>query len=369
MPQPLPAGYQKTYLSVAMSRAYSMDNPVGDPFGGPAYGEKNGPVAAIALPMLTMAGTYAAAGSFAAMTLMQGLTFAGAALSLAGTVSGNKTLSKIGMIAGVAGGVGMLAESVMGTTIGGTLGETFGGAGSAGSTASGAGLSQTPGSGVGSQTPVVEGQMVDAAAGPTADLTSASASYAGGNINAGPGSAAAGSINAGPGSVAAPLNAGPGAPIDQFGTAAGAPFDAMGNPTAATSQIALNSSPGPGATGVGAEAASKGFGSEFMQFANKNPMITMMGFQAVGGLSDYLSGKTDAEIDALQAQIGYADARAMQIQEQLALEKQRRANLNAGYQQVNTGINVNPNASIQLPWTPPPQPQQGLIAGNMPPRG
>ena len=102
----------------------------------------------------------------------------------------------------------------------------------------------------------------------------------------------------------------------------------------------------------------------------------MMGFQAVGGLSDWLSGKTDAEIDALEAQTramqaqgGLADARTVQIQEQLALEKQRRANLNAGYSQVNAGINVNPNVSIPLPWTQQQPPPAGLIAGNMPPRG
>ena len=99
---------QKTYLSRAVTRAMSLDHPIGDPFGGTAYGEKNDPVSAI-ISIGTMAGTYAAAGSFAAMTLMQGLAFAGAALSLTGNVTGNKTLMKIGMVAGIAGGIGMLA--------------------------------------------------------------------------------------------------------------------------------------------------------------------------------------------------------------------------------------------------------------------
>lgn len=36
----------KVYLSRAQTRAMSMDGPVGDPFGGPAYGEKNDPVTA-----------------------------------------------------------------------------------------------------------------------------------------------------------------------------------------------------------------------------------------------------------------------------------------------------------------------------------
>lgn len=36
----------KVYLSRSASRSWSMDNPVGDPFGGAAYGEKNDPVTA-----------------------------------------------------------------------------------------------------------------------------------------------------------------------------------------------------------------------------------------------------------------------------------------------------------------------------------
>jgi len=77
-------------------------------------------------------------------------------------------------------------------------------------------------------------------------------------------------------------------------------------------------------------------------------------------ISDYLSGKTDAEIDALEAQTGYADAKAMQMQEEIAREKQRRANLNAGYGQVNTGINVNPAVLGQAQ-------AGGLISGAMQP--
>lgn len=361
MPTPLPAGYQKTHLSVAMSRAYSMDNPVGDPFGGPAYGEKNGPAVAIMLPVFTMSATFTA---MAAGSIMAGLAFAGSAMSLVGTLSGNQKLSKIGAVVGLVGGAGMagmFGEAAQAAT----WGSTFGGAEAAASPATA--LSQTPSAGSGApgaQTPVVEGMPTAA----TADLASPSASYAGGNIN-NPG-AAAGSINA-PGGATAPLNAAPAGSLDMFGSTGNAAADA-----------ALVSSPGPAGTATAGvkpgffdslEAgnywdATKAAGSNIMDLTKSNPGAALMLGQAVGGLSDYLSGKTDAEIDALQAQIGFADARAMQIQEQIALEKQRRANLNAGYQQVNTGINVNPNASIQLPWTPPPQPQ-GLIAGNMPPRG
>ena len=82
--------------------------------------------------------------------------------------------------------------------------------------------------------------------------------------------------------------------------------------------------------------------------------------QTAQPIADYLSGKTDAEIEALESQTGYADARAMQMQEEIAIEKRRRANLNAGYGQVNTGINVNPAVLGQAQ-------AGGLISGAMQP--
>jgi hypothetical protein len=111
------------------------------------------------------------------------------------------------------------------------------------------------------------------------------------------------------------------------------------------------------------EATKPGMAGQFLDFAKENQLVTLMGFQAVGGLSDFLSGKTDAEIAAYEAQVGFADARALQIQEEIAKEKQRRINLNAGYNQVNTAMPINTGASIPAPGAP------GLIAGNMPPRG
>jgi hypothetical protein len=96
----------------------------------------------------------------------------------------------------------------------------------------------------------------------------------------------------------------------------------------------------------------------------KNPMLTMVGAQAAGGLSNWLSGKTDAEIEALKAQTGYSNAKAIEVQAALDREKLRRSNLNAGYTQVNTGMSVNPNAGVAQPWSPPQtQAPAGLIAG------
>ena len=42
----------KHYFSRAQSRAASVDHPVGDPYGGPAFGERNAPVIA-ALPVIS----------------------------------------------------------------------------------------------------------------------------------------------------------------------------------------------------------------------------------------------------------------------------------------------------------------------------
>jgi len=38
---------RKHYLTKAQNRAYALDNPIGDPFGGAAYGEKNDPTSAL----------------------------------------------------------------------------------------------------------------------------------------------------------------------------------------------------------------------------------------------------------------------------------------------------------------------------------
>ncbi len=374
---------QKTYLSRAMTRAMALDHPIGDPTGGPAYGEKNDPISAV-ISIASMAGTYAAAGTFAAMTLTQGLVFAGAALSLAGNVTGNKTLSKIGMVTGLAGGVGMLAEWATGSTIGGTLGETFGFGGEAAATgAEAAALAQTPTGAP--QTPAAA--VAESYAVPTPSVEASPLGPVGGeslaapSLNA-PGGAAA-PLNA-PGGAAAPLNAGaisntampgqPGYGWEYFGETAGNVPTAIspeGQYFANVGGTGMEKITGAGGQplsfGEKAWDAAKSVGSGAMDLAKSNPGAAMMMGNAASGVADWLSGKTDAEIAALEAQVGFADARALQIQEEIARERQRRANLNAGYTQVNTSMQINPNANIPQPW----QQQQpaGLIAGARVPTG
>jgi hypothetical protein len=319
----------KIYFSRSMTRTLSADQPVGDPTGGAAYGEKNDPVSAI-ISIATMGGTYAAAGSFAAMTVMQGITFAGAALNLVGNVTGNKTLQKVGMIAGIAGGLGQLA-GIQGPTLGETFGKTGSAASSAATSTSSAGsLSQSQAAG--SNVPA-SNQL--------------SQSYAGSSLSA---NAPVTPVNA-PVSAPAvnPLNTG----SSYTGPIVPAGADAANylGPTIAPTNPSLMGK---------AWEATKGVGSSVMDFAKDNPYGAMMIGQTAQPIADYLSGKTDAEIDALEAQTGYADARAMQMQEEIAKEKRRRENLNAGYAQVNTGINVNPAVLAQAQ-------AGGLISGAMQP--
>lgn len=305
----------KTYLSRAMTRAMAADHPIGDPFGGPAYGERRDPISAI-VAVGTMAGTYAAAGTFAAMTLMQGLTFAGAALSLVGNITGNRTVSRIGMIAGLAGGVGMLAETVTGSTIGGTLGETFGASAQTGSAA--APLAQTPTATAPPAAPV--GELAAPAAMPAA-------------------------------------SASPGAPMTdaaraQMVRAANATTDPMGSLLQGLGEnVAPEVASGirPLTMGEQAWQGVKDVGSGVMQMSKNNPAAALMLGNAVGSVSDWLSGKTDAEIDALRAQVGFGNARAQQIQEEIERERRRRANLNAGYSQVDASIRVDPNRGVAGP--------------------
>ena len=356
---------KKFYLTRTQTRAMAADHPIGDPTGGAAYGEKNDPISAV-ISIASMAGTYAAAGSFAAMTLMQGITFAGAALSLVGNVSGNKTLSKIGMIAGLAGGVGMFADSVMGgAPMGGTLGETFGG-----SKVTDAMLADPNYLGQ-TATPVVDGKAV-------ADVTTnTSRELAAAQANAVPKP----EITAR--SLTAPDITSPAADLNSLTTAPnvnplnpgtvpgkdilGRPLPQMSYAQGSGPNMSVGTPPTPGVmdslkAGNYGQALSTA-GGNAMDLLKNNPTGAYVAGQAIGAAADFLSGKTDAELDALKANTGYANAKALEVQAALDREKLRRANLNSGYTNVNAGFKVNPNAAVAQPFQQP-----GLVAGAMQPR-
>lgn len=107
---------------VPLDRFWEAEIPVGDPFGGPAYGEKNKKLVKAAVMVTAVVAT---GGAFlAAPGLLTGLAFAGSSLSLIGAATGNEKLSKIGAIAGLAGAVGAIGSNVINAS-GATFGEQF----------------------------------------------------------------------------------------------------------------------------------------------------------------------------------------------------------------------------------------------------
>lgn len=359
--------HQKTYLSREMTRAMGMEMPIGDPHGGPAYGERNDPVSAI-ISIGTMVGSYAAAGSFAAMTIMQGVAFAGAALSLVGNVTGNSTLSKIGMVAGLAGGIGALAESA-GMFSTGTLGETFGIGG--GAPAAGAGgapgptLNQTP-----TTYPLADAPSIvaDTVTNPMATNASQGlVSNAAPQLNNTPLADVPGSPFQGttidfasqqvappaaqPAAQPAGAPAAPSAAAPQAPTIPGARPDLM-QAAGVTAPGAPSVMTGGGATPPGFfdslktgnyMDAAKAAGSGIMDLAKTNPGAAYMLGQAATGVGDYLSGKTAAQIAQMEASGELSKAQADKIRYEIELNEKRRKQLNTNMA-LPLNFSINPNA-------------------------
>lgn len=317
---------KKIYLSRAQTRAMAIEHPVGDPTGGAAYGEKNDPISAI-ISIASMGASYAAADTFAAMTVMQGITFAGAALSLVGNVTGNKSLMKLGMVAGLAGGIGALAEGA-GLFESGNLGEKLGITTSVPNEALRAGSSTLA---PGAQTPVANGAQTN----PVVDAASAPSVVNNQPLN----------VNT-PGGATPSLNA-PNPGTDILGRQLPSMSYAPGMGPNMTPAVPA----GPGfvdsiKAGNYMDAA-KAAGSGAMDALKNNPTGAYVAAQAVGAVANVLSGKTGAELEALKANTGYANAKALEVQESIAKEQRRRANLANGYANVKMGnMAVNTNASM-----------------------
>ena len=340
---------KKIYLSRAQTRAMAAEHPIGDPTGGPAYGEKNDPISA-AISIGTMFAT--AEAGFAAMTVMQGITFAGAAVSLVGNITGNKSLMKLGAIAGIAGGIGAFAES-QGLFSSGNLGETLGVTTSIPDEALRGSVA------VGNQAPVLDGVQTGGA-----DVTT-NASRELAAAKAGPVALESANVNT-PVNINTPGGATPSLNAPNPGTdILGRPLPAMSYAPGAGPNMSMAAPPAPGfvdslKAGNYLDAA-KAAGSGTMDMLKNNPTGAYVAAQAIGGVADWLSGKTDAEIAALKANTGFADAKAQEVQLAIAKEERRRLNMANRYTTTSpqTGIAVNPNAVVRPPAT------TGLVAGNM----
>lgn len=110
----------KYYLSLSISRALARDFPIGDPFGGPTYGDRNMPfivgpaigAAAASIGVAAAGATLATVGAAALSTVTAigaVATAVGLTMSVVGMATGDKNLTKIGMYVGLAGGVAGLA--------------------------------------------------------------------------------------------------------------------------------------------------------------------------------------------------------------------------------------------------------------------
>ena len=77
--------FRKQYLSRAESKVWCMDAPIGDPFGGPAYGEKNDPVTATVGGLTAGEAMLGAAGIGAVGSIAGGLIQGNAAENAANT--------------------------------------------------------------------------------------------------------------------------------------------------------------------------------------------------------------------------------------------------------------------------------------------
>ena len=308
--------FEKTYLSRAMTKAMSADHPIGDPTGGPAYGERNDPVSAI-IAVGSMTATYAAATTFAAMTLAQGLIFAGAALNLVGNVTGNKKLMVLGAVVGLAGAAGSLMSDPT-TGFNAQMSEAF------------------------SSTPASSGSALSGSAAQSSVASKAAVA---------PGNLAKQTLDVNAASSAGPTAFSPNYDIASQASATSATPSGMGltAPASAPNSLSLTGDVDPGTF------------KKFTDFASKEPMAAMIianaGSEFAGGVMDTVSGKSGAEAKQLEANAAYATSVAAKTNREMALDDSRIAQLKKNLQALSPGqFNVNPNA-VTLGPKPP-----GLIA-------
>lgn len=394
-----------TYVSRAVQKAYGTEHPIGDPFGGAAYGELNGggsvgkvlgsvlPMVAGAVMMLTPAAPMGA-------MLLGGAMFAGGALNGIGQLTGNQDLQKIGGITSAVAGVasmgyglytnwdsitgavgGFLEEGAAVSTEAGAVGgaiDAGAGGGAALNTVNAPSVASTLASESSTLAPTVSGAFdTNAFAGELANQINTASSTplnmstgnmlasAQGTVDAG--GAAANAINntnaltsipgvgapsvlgegmSVPGTLAQSL---PGATIgaaDAFGTASAF----TGTPAALPGSAASFGSTGAATVDTSGSLASSlmsggeqstGLLSSVGNFLNKYPGPAMMGLQAVSGMAEGASPKSQAEGEYLQAMTALKQAEANYInsgrsQEALAefnraknYEEEKRAAYNA----------------------------------------
>ena len=270
------------------------------------------------------------AGEVVASTVLAGMMFAGGALSLAGQVTGNKTLSKYGALVSLAGGIGNLAvgaKEVAGQAVleeGGGAQLGAGGAGGAGPAAS----APAPVTAPGAETSPVN----PAGAAETTGLTNA---------------------------TVAPNTQQPPGLVDGAQSATDSPFPDQAPSAAATPQADPSQA---------AQASQADLGMP----ADQNPLrVQEKNLGIVGsdnevapkGVADYLRMGTDfikqnKEIANVGGKIiqGAFDAKAKQQQQQSVWDEEARGraryNQSVAGSQVNYGVNPKVNVNNVTPQNP-----------------
>lgn len=89
------------YATVSYTRMMSVEMPFAEHNRGAPFGQKNAP----AIGLVAAYGSISAGVALGASTFMGGMMIAGGVLSGLGGLTGNKTLSTMGMVAGLAGGL------------------------------------------------------------------------------------------------------------------------------------------------------------------------------------------------------------------------------------------------------------------------
>lgn len=410
-----PPTMRKTYLSMSMSRAMAAEMPVGDPFGGPAYGEKNAPVIAVAAAIGSISA--GAAAIAAGSMLVGGAMIAGGVLSIAGTVSGNSKLSKIGGLLSLAGGIGGYMTDAWATTASSVAeGSQLAGGAAEGATAAAApaeALAYTPQADY--QNLISQGIGADQAA-MISGYTPGGAEMAGMQVGSPISTGAPAGVNLPPLDQSAMANVGMGGPLPPGGPAA-APVSDMGFGSAApnlgappvpapagdglisgampqtppavpaaapaaaptagaidpafTARTATGLPAVPGDAGATAPGffdslkageyvnAAKAAGTGVMDLAKSNPGAALMLGQAAGGVADALSGKTGAQIDQAEAAAAYYDAKAAEARRELEEKEARRRRLNEGFMTVDARLPGNLSSNILTMNQPQAQGQGG----------
>lgn len=333
--------FKPTLVTGAVYRAYGIEHPIGDPFGGPAYGQKEkggiGSIFSSVVPIVAGAAMMIGSGGALAPMVIGGAMMAGGAMSGIGAISGNQTLSKIGGITSAVAGVAGLGYSVYsnwdsisnffstGTELTSTAAETVNAAESAGT------MADIPG--LGWNTAAAEGATMAPSA--AAQMTSAptAAAFSGGGYDAGafagelqnqinlagntPLNMQTGNSFAGP--ITSPINTSAGAnAVANTGMGsvslpgAGDYGMSMANGTVVNSAgQTLGASPGfasdtlptvfGSAGGSGGGSTSGGLLSSVGSFIKENPVVSLMGLQTLSGLAEGASPKSQAEGEYIQA--------------------------------------------------------------------